>query len=654
MDSRIFIPLLATVSLFILAAETAHAQTVTVTISDDIIDVDWQTATVSDLPGPDGVVSFSEALIASNNTPGHQTIAFAIPVSDWQLQWLYPGRAVLRTSLGFRAFDEVTIDGTTQTAFTGDTHPDGWEVTIYGGGIYLNGDNSTLLGFDGIPLTVTGSNGLVQGNTGNMNITVYGGSGSLIQGNAGGTIKLDRSSNNVVVGNVVSRVRVQGWDPLAVGNRIGGPNPEDRNLIYGYGTTNSEGLPAGTAVELFYTLDTVVENNWIGTADGLTQGNSFCTTGVSFDSQNENVMVRDNLISGILGHGQGPHHAGQLFGRGILVSGTVTGAAITGNTIGPDINGDPLLGSVWGVDLGDPVTHPLSGSGLVLTDNEIAGHRLNGVTVGRLTTAARLSGNSIHDNGWLGIDLIPSGYGYGVSPNDLLDADAGGNGLQNFPDVASVLRQGSSLRLRGTLSSSPSGSFTLEFFASPACDDSGHGEGRQFLGSAPVTTDGSGLGPFDVLLPGPVAAGWLLTATATLEPAGATSEFSSCVATVWRDEGSALAGVAGEPLLVGNGDLAAGSSNQVRLSGAAPNALSATFIALAGASVPFRGGILRPYPPIVPAVIVQTDGAGAVSLPFNMPSGAAPGLEVWFQCAIQDAAAIHGVALSNAIVGITP
>ena len=103
----------------------AAAQTVTVTTSADAVDVDWQTATVSDLPGPDGKVSFSEAMIATNNTPGHQTVAFAIPQSEWTLQFLHPGKAVLTSLTGFffRANDQVTIDGTTQTAFTGDTNP---------------------------------------------------------------------------------------------------------------------------------------------------------------------------------------------------------------------------------------------------------------------------------------------------------------------------------------------------------------------------------------------------------------------------------------------------------------------------------------------------------------------------------------------------
>ena len=112
-------------------SSSMSAQTVVVTISSGEVDINWQTGTIAELPGPDGEVSFSEAIIATNNTPGHQTIAFNIPQSKWTMQFLYPGRAVLIGGGGFynwTATDEVTIDGTTQTAFTGDTYAGGNEV----------------------------------------------------------------------------------------------------------------------------------------------------------------------------------------------------------------------------------------------------------------------------------------------------------------------------------------------------------------------------------------------------------------------------------------------------------------------------------------------------------------------------------------------
>jgi hypothetical protein len=166
--------------------------------------------------------------------------------------------------------------------------------------------------------------------------------------------------------------------------------------------------------------------------------------------------------------------------------------------------------------------------GIQIVDNEIAGHIFNGIRVGP-TARMRLSGNSIHDNGWLGIDLIPTGFQSGVSPNDAFDADVGGNGLQNFPMLFGASHLGAQLRVVGVLDSSPNDAFTVEWFASPACDESGSGEGLVFLGGTAVVANASGQVDLDVLLPASVPAGWFVSATATLEPSGETSEFAACV-----------------------------------------------------------------------------------------------------------------------------
>jgi hypothetical protein len=513
-------------------AGAASAQVVTVTTTADVIDINATTGTVSDLPGPDGLVSFSEAMIATNNTPGHQTVGFAIPAT--QLGWCcpqYDGIAVFHSVVGFywRANDEVTIDGTTQTAFAGDTNPNGAEVLLYGKTFYLNAGNSTLRGFHGTTVQSGGAGSLIEDNTGALNLTLFGGGGSLVRDNDCGTIKLDRSDGNVVVGNTMNRVRVLGGGSgqPAANNRIGGPTLAERNHLTGYGSYNSEGLPSGAAVQLAWADGTLIENNTIGTTpDGLAQGNSACTMGIVFQSENRDVTVRDNLIAGILGKGQGPHHAGQLFGWAIYFWGSTSNVLIERNTIGLDALGNPTLGSVWGVNVDNFSGYTVSGVSLI--DNVIAGHIFNGVRVGP-TATMRLSGNRIHSNGWLGIDLIPTSFQSGVSPNDPLDTDLGGNGVQNYPVLSAARDEGGALRVIGTLGSSALDSFTLEFFASSACDPSGFGQGEVFLGATSVATDAAGAAAFDVLLPAAVPLGWVVTATATLEPLGATSEFSACV-----------------------------------------------------------------------------------------------------------------------------
>lgn len=121
----------------------------------------------------------------------------------------------------------------------------------------------------------------------------------------------------------------------------------------------------------------------------------------------------------------------------------------------------------------------------------------------------------------------------------------------------------------------------------------------------------------------------------------------------WSDEGSALAGASGEPQLNGQGSLAAGSANGVALTEAASNALAGLFVATGSAAVPFKGGTLKPFP-FLPPVITTTSGAGSIDLPFVMPAAVPPGTELWMQWAVQDGGAVKGIALSKAIMGLTP
>jgi hypothetical protein len=639
-------------------AEGAHAQTVVVTTAADVTDIDWTSATIADLPGPDGLVSFEEALIATNNTPGHQRIEFQMPQSTWQQQGLFPGRAVIWITNGFfmKADESVTIDGRTQTALTGDTNPDGWEVMLFGSNLRLNGDDSTIQGFHATQLSVNGSNCTVEGNTGGFSLDLFGGSGSLVSGNDCGTIKIDRSNDNVVVGNSMARVRIWGFgaSQLASGNRVGGPLPSDRNIIAGYGSVNSEGLPSGQLVQLFDTQDTTVQNNWIGTSDGFTQGQQFATIGVSFEGQNHGTVVRDNLISGVLGHGQGPHWPGTLWGWAILLGGTGSDVSILGNRIGVDLQGQPTLGSVWGISMGDAVTHPASFTNVRVggtgpgEGNLIAGHSLNGITVGRNVPQLRIQGNAIRDNGWLGIDLIPTGFGYGVDPNDAFDTDGGGNGLQNYPTLLSASVVPGGVHVKGRLNSSVADTFTLEFFASKDCDPSGFGEADHFLGRTTVVTNAAGTAAFDLVVPHTGALGAFIIATATLEPLGATSEFSECIALsgVHCQPDLGFGGPGTATLSVCGDVLSAGGSADLAIVGMPP----ATTVFL-GASTfsnptPFLGGVVVPFPAQF-LFTFASDAAGELHVPIF--GGTPVPIDFYVQGAYLDASLPAGVGLTNAV-----
>ena len=525
-------------SALVALAGSAGAQTITVTTPLDVVDVDWNTATIDDLPGPDGVVSLREALIASDNTAGHQIVGFEIPEEDWYLSDIFPGLVLIQGNLNWSALEPVTIDGTTQTAFTGDTNPGGWEVVLQGLTLYLGGDNSTIFGLHSSRISLDGSNSEVRDNTGPMYIQLYTGSGSQIHDNEAGTIKLQGTHHNVIVRNTAERIRIWGNGAASpsIGNRIGGPDVADRNYITGWGNYGEHGYPAGTTLEISGTQDTLVQNNYIGTTpDGMSIGNRASTAGIGIQSDNRNLMIRDNLIAIWATHASG----NGVFGTPIYLDSYdgSDGIYIFGNTLGLNANGEAVLGGKHGIwvnrDAVESVVDVHIGGTNPGEGNVIAGHASTGVLMENSpgiqpASGIRVSGNSIYDNDEIGIDLMPDTWTFGPTLNDALDTDAGANGLQNYPDVLAATFRGSTIRLVGVLNSEPFGDYTLEFFASPHCHPSGFGEGELFLGSTTVTSGASGNAAFDHSVPAQVPVGWVVTATATSEPTGATSEFSAC------------------------------------------------------------------------------------------------------------------------------
>jgi hypothetical protein len=126
----------------------------------------------------------------------------------------------------------------------------------------------------------------------------------------------------------------------------------------------------------------------------------------------------------------------------------------------------------------------------------------------------------------LGIDLEVN-FQIGVTANDTGDGDGGENNLQNFPVLSSATRTGDKTTIKGTLDSTLLKTFTIQFFSSPLADSSGHGEGKKYLGQKSVTTDVNGNASFTATTP-VVPAGQVVSATATKQATGDTSEF--CVA----------------------------------------------------------------------------------------------------------------------------
>jgi phosphatidylinositol-3-phosphatase len=135
--------------------------------------------------------------------------------------------------------------------------------------------------------------------------------------------------------------------------------------------------------------------------------------------------------------------------------------------------------------------------------------------------------------------------------------------------------------------------------------------------------------------------------------ATATTITDIWAAPTWTDLGSGLAGVAGVPSLVGTGTLAAGSAGSLALTAANPSAAALLFVSLASSPVAFKGGTLVAFPSLVTVPLV-TQADGTLLLPFTWPAGVPSATPLWFQDAISDPAAIHQVALSDALMATTP
>jgi hypothetical protein len=227
---------------------------------------------------------------------------------------------------------------------------------------------------------------------------------------------------------------------------------------------------------------------------------------------------------------------------------TASGTQILGNLIGTNLAGTGALpNALKGVDIFGP-TGVVIGGTTAAARNVIAFNGAEGVNIAD-STGIVVIGNSIFSNGGLGIDISPNG----PNANDACDTDTGDNDLQNFPVITSAVISAPNVTISGTMNSTASSAFRVEFFSNASCNaasPNNFGEGQTFLGSTDVLTNASCTASFGPLT-FPIPAGQnVITATATLlvapigarapgvrsaRPAGVipsipfeTSEFSAC------------------------------------------------------------------------------------------------------------------------------
>ena len=444
-----------------------------------------------------GPGSLRECLTVANATPGNDVVNFAIPGTSLQKFFLTSPLPPLTDDAG------VTIDGYTQFLASPNTLATGNNAFFK---IELDGSHA---GAQAIGIDIRSSNNVVRGLVINgfdrLGIAVQRGADNRIVGCFVGT---DATGSLAVPNRTGIDAFFNGKnpnDPFATTDTvIGSPSPADRNLVSG----NFEN---GIAAD-FLSTNTVIQNNYVGTNAA---GNAALANG----------------SSGVLVVGSGTIVGGASAGAGNLISGNGLGVAlgvaaqtfVQGNLIGTDVSGTAFIPNFTGVRIFYSQFNTIGGVA-PSARNVIAGNLGTGIQIfGFATTNNAVSGNSIHDNGALGIDLDADG----VSPNDAADGDSGSNFLQNFPVLTSATLTGGVTKVAGTLNSTALTKFRVEFFSNDACDPSGFGEGARFLGSTDVTTDAAGNASFAVNGLGNPVGDRIVTATAT-DPQGNTSEFSAC------------------------------------------------------------------------------------------------------------------------------
>ena len=450
-------------------------------------------------------------------------------------------------------------------------------------GLSAAGTNAIRNGFNGISLSgaifntigggLSGARNVISGNASNgVGILLLGDSGNAVVGNYIGTDVTGQKA----VANFLAGVRVQGCSNVIGGNVISG-NTQQGVWLVGTGGNVTGNLVQGNVIGLDATGASGLGNNADGI--GLTSAANNQVGGSSAGARNviaannglgifitgtgstnntvqgnyigtdaTGTYPRGNTFSGItLQNTSANRIGGSASGAGNLISANnnrgvylqnTTGNILQGNWIGTGADGTSALGNLFHcVDLDTSATNNIIGGALPGEGNRLA--FAQSVYCGvRVRTGARnnqISGNAIFSNGALGIDLSPTDGTASAGVNPILDCQSGvaasaANAGQNFPVLANV-DSGNGTRIRGTLDSGSGKTYVLQFFASPAGDASGYGEGQVFLGQTNLTLGASCSSNFTAYLATSVPANWVVTGTAT-SPVSNTSEFSAWVSVV--------------------------------------------------------------------------------------------------------------------------
>ncbi len=492
--------------------------------------------------GPHTIVTFTpltvtgSTLIDGYSQPG--SVWNTDPVGD---------NAVLQVELLGQGTDGLVITGGATIVYGLALHGFQTAIAVSGApGLWLIGNfiGTDAAGNETFPGNVTGVS--ITGTTGQDKIgDNYPAARNLIAGNSSAGVVISGCDGKLIRGNLIGTDKTgaaalpNGAGIQLTGSsniQIGGPTPEERNVISGN---------FGTGVAITEGNANSVEGNRIGTdASGMTKlGNG--GHGVRIDGVSENFLISSNVISGNAGNG-----VDLAFGT---VNIGVVQNLVAVNVIGLDVLGTSPIGNAGtGIRIE-------AGDALAISYNAIA-HNRSGIwrVSPSFNNSVTITENSIHSNNGLGIIL---GALETIAPN-LTQSPF------NFPHITSVVSGAGGSAIDGVYSGSPNDAVTIELFHSPACSvvrPTDFHEGETFFAVASGVTDGSGHMTFHVDS-GIDVTGRLVTATATttfipLSPLGGfptyqTSGFSQRL----PFSVSPRSGPAGTPVVISGTDFGSGAT----------------------------------------------------------------------------------------------
>jgi len=478
-------------------------------------------------PADSGAGSLRAAIVAANGNPDRSTIDFAIdPMMSGPGPWtinLASELPELNTPVLIRGYSQpgarsatTPLDARLMIEIDDSAVPSGVD------------DHHAILAF------VRGAENSVVNGLSLVGTRPGGGSAALLLMANG----VRASSNWIGVRANGSVARYGGAAIVAIcadGMIIGGSKPADGNLVGGSDLAAVH-LTGGNHI---------VRHNWIGfdrfgasTFGNFINGQGIIGARIGYSPpprlQNmyapavqqaffglRDALIADNRISSTRGS------AINLTGQPNATSGN----SVLRNVLGRDLYAGAAAMIDTGVRLDEGARNNLVADNLIGRANSgiVLGNDRNPVTT-YAGEGNELRRNLVFDVADRAIALNPDSH-FAPLVDDPLDADSGGNGLQNKPSIDLASTAGG---ISGSLHAQAMSTYAIDLFLSGSCHPGGFDRAEFLLGAATVTTDGNGNARFDTaatqrpwsgLKPGDV-----VTASATDIGSGSTSELSACVA----------------------------------------------------------------------------------------------------------------------------